>query len=166
VSNNQVVRADFAMKVGRMDQIVEVSAGLPPIATDDATLSETIATQQTQRSAVEWPRCAATGDDHTDGDRWIENAIKQSRKRRRIYRGRHARIQNGLSLDGISIMSNLITEATFHPNVDAVQEVQVQTGTYPAQYGGYLGVQINATTKSGTNSLHGSVFEFFAKQLF
>jgi len=29
VSNNQVVRADFAMKVGRMDQIVEVSAGLP-----------------------------------------------------------------------------------------------------------------------------------------
>jgi len=40
-------------------------------------------------------------------------------------------IQNGLSLDGISIMSNLITEATFHPNVDAVQEVQVQTERIP-----------------------------------
>jgi len=75
-------------------------------------------------------------------------------------------IQNSLSLDGISIMSNLITEATFHPNVDALQEVQVQTGTYPAQYGGYLGVQINAATKSGTNSLHGSVCDFLRNNYF
>ena len=63
-------------------------------------------------------------------------------------------------MDGVSIMNNLITTTTFRPSVDAIQETQIQTGTYPAQYGHYMGVQINVITKGGTNSLHGSVFEF------
>ncbi|HEY9502028.1 MAG TPA: hypothetical protein VIR01_10425, partial [Pyrinomonadaceae bacterium] len=69
-------------------------------------------------------------------------------------------VQNSISLDGVSIMTNLINTTSIRPSVDAVQEVQVQTGTYPADYGGYMGVQINLISKSGTNSLHGSVFEF------
>jgi hypothetical protein len=36
-------------------------------------------------------------------------------------------------MDGVSMMNNLITTTTFRPSVDAVQEVQIQTGTYPAQ---------------------------------
>ena len=61
-------------------------------------------------------------------------------------------------------MNNLITQTTFRPSVDAIQEVQVQTGTYPAQYGGYIGVQINMISKSGTNDYHGSVFEFLRNE--
>ncbi len=38
---------------------------------------------------------------------------------------------------------------------------QVQTGSTSAEYGSYLGVHINVVTKSGTNRLHGAVFEFF-----
>ena len=44
--------------------------------------------------------------------------------------------------------------------MDSVQEVEVQTGTYSAQYGAYLGVHINVITKTGTNAIHGSVSEF------
>ena len=40
--------------------------------------------------------------------------------------------------------------------VETVQEVEVQTGTYSAQYGAYLGVHINMVTKSGTNQIHGA----------
>ena len=54
-------------------------------------------------------------------------------------------------MDGVSIMNNLITTTTFRPSVDAIQETQIQTGTYPAQYGHYMGVQINVITKGGTN---------------
>ena len=71
-------------------------------------------------------------------------------------------ITNSLSLDGITIMNNLITVTTVTPNVDAVEEVQIQNGNYTAQYGSYMGVHINLVTKSGTNSLHGAVFEFLA----
>ena len=45
-----------------------------------------------------------------------------------------------MSLDGISIMNNLITTTPNRPMVDSISEVEVQTGTYSAQYGAYLGV--------------------------
>ena len=47
------------------------------------------------------------------------------------------------------------------PIADAVTEMQVQTGSTSAEYGSYLGVHINVVTKSGTNTPHGAVFEFF-----
>ena len=65
-------------------------------------------------------------------------------------------IQNSMSLDGISIMNNLITTTPTRPMVETVQEVEVQTGTYSAQYGAYMGVHINMVTKSGTNQFHGT----------
>ncbi len=71
---------------------------------------------------------------------------------------------NSVSLDGVSIMNNLITTTTYRPSIDAVQEVQVQTGTYPAQYGGYLGVQINLVTKTGGNDFHGALFHFLRNE--
>ena len=49
--------------------------------------------------------------------------------------------------------------------VESVQEVEVQTGTYSAQYGAYLGVHINMVTKSGTNQFHGAAVEFLRNQV-
>jgi hypothetical protein len=49
--------------------------------------------------------------------------------------------------------------------IEAVQEVEIQTGTYSAQYGSYLGVHINMITKSGTNQVHGSLLEFLTNQV-
>src|SRR5262249_26441720 len=69
-------------------------------------------------------------------------------------------IQNSLALDGISIVNNLITTTPTRPIVEAVQELEEQTATSSAQYGAYMGVHLNMVTKSGTNSLHGSLVEF------
>ena len=49
--------------------------------------------------------------------------------------------------------------------VESVQEVEVQTGTYSAQYGAYMGVHINMITKSGTNQIHGALVEFLRNQV-
>ena len=46
------------------------------------------------------------------------------------------------------------------PNPDAVQEFSIQTSTFDAQYGRGVGGVVNVVTKSGTNELHGSVFEY------
>src|SRR5258707_10003279 len=73
-------------------------------------------------------------------------------------------IQNSMSLDGISIMNNLVTTTPTRPMVETVQEVEVQTGTYSAQYGAYMGVHINMVTKGGTNRLHGNVVEFLRNE--
>jgi hypothetical protein len=46
-------------------------------------------------------------------------------------------------------------------NFDFIQEVQVQTGGFEARYGQALGGIVNALTKSGSNSFHGSLFSYF-----
>src|SRR5258707_8207970 len=74
-------------------------------------------------------------------------------------------IQNSMSLDGISIVNNLITNTPTRPMVETIQEMEVQTGTYSAQYGAYLGVHINMVTKSGTNQVHGALVEFLRNQV-
>ena len=51
-------------------------------------------------------------------------------------------------------------------NFDFVQEVQVQTGGFEAQYGEALGGVVNVVTKSGTNQYHGDVFGYFQPQQF
>src|SRR5437667_3194131 len=52
------------------------------------------------------------------------------------------------------------------PPVDAVQEFKIVTNSYDAQYGRTAGGVINVSLKSGTNNLHGSVFEFARRKQF
>src|SRR4030095_2938880 len=52
------------------------------------------------------------------------------------------------------------------PFPDALQEFRVETSALAAQHGGHSGASVNAVTRSGTNSLHGSVFEFVRDRRF
>jgi Carboxypeptidase regulatory-like domain len=73
---------------------------------------------------------------------------------------------NEVTLDGVD--NNTVSNAgsigrngiAFVPSVDAVQEFKVKTSTFSAEFGHAAGAVINATIKSGTNALHGVLFEF------
>jgi hypothetical protein len=160
VESNQIVRSDFRLTIGQVSERVVVSGGAPPISTDDASVREVIG----ERSVAELPlngrdplQLATTTPGVLPGQKGA-NGIPPGED----FVGAGTReIQNSISLDGISIVNNLITTAPFHPSPDAVSEFEVQTGTYSAQYGAYLGVHLNLISKSGTNELHGALWEFF-----
>ena len=166
ISANQTVRTNFGLRIGQVSERLEVTADVPPIKTDDASINELINAKATSelplngRNALRLatltpgviPGRKSPAGNPGGGEGFIGAGTRE--------------IQNSVSLDGVSIMNNLITTATYRPSVDAIEEVQVQTGTYPAQYGGYLGVQVNLVTKSGTNDLHGALFEFVRNDKF
>src|SRR5438876_3887552 len=52
------------------------------------------------------------------------------------------------------------------PFPDALQEFKVETSAVPAQYGQHSAGAVNAVTKSGTNELHGDLFEFVRNKVF
>jgi len=66
---------------------------------------------------------------------------------------------NEVLLDGVSVTSNGNAEM-YVPSVDATQEFKVQTNSFDAEFGRFLGGVVNASIKSGTNEFHGSLAEF------
>src|SRR5262249_39850430 len=66
---------------------------------------------------------------------------------------------NHYTLDGVENTDVNFNTYVLRPSIDAVQEFKVQSGIYSAEFGRSIG-QINATTKSGSNEYHSSIFEF------
>ena len=74
---------------------------------------------------------------------------------------------NNWEIDGGDVMdSGSMSNLNVFPNVDALDQVQVLTSSYDAQYGRSGSGAVEAVTKSGTNSFHGEAFEFLRNQFF
>lgn len=67
---------------------------------------------------------------------------------------------NGFMVNGGNVEEGAFMGTAIIPNLDSIAEFRIVTNNFDAEYGNYAGGQINAITKSGTNSLHGDVFEF------
>ena len=165
VSINQIVRNDFTLSPGSVQESITVEAAAPVIKTDDATISATITSKQISDLPMNGRNVlmlATTTPGVLPGTKGTQGVPPGQ-----DFIGAGTReIQNSMSLDGISIMNNLITTSPTQPMVETVQEVEVQTGTYSAQYGAYLGVHLNMVTKGGTNAIHGNLVEFIRNDAF
>src|SRR3954467_9309926 len=67
---------------------------------------------------------------------------------------------NYFLLDGVSNTDPTFNTMNVSPSPDAVQEFQVQTGSYSAEMGGAGGGQINIITRQGTRRFHGTAYEY------
>jgi hypothetical protein len=67
--------------------------------------------------------------------------------------------QNNIMMDGVSTMDTGNNGQMLQMNVEAIAEVKVLTSGYQAEYGRSSGLQITAVTKSGTNRIHGSLYD-------
>ena len=68
---------------------------------------------------------------------------------------------NGFAVNGSSVEEDFNNIASVVPNLDSIAEFSVLTSNFGAEYGNFSGGQVVVTTKTGTNDLHGSAFEFF-----
>ena len=68
--------------------------------------------------------------------------------------------QNRYYYDGIEAMDYDSYGFSFSPSIDAIQEFKVQSSTYSAEVGGAPGGQVNLTTRGGSNTVNGTLWEF------
>ncbi|MGB2625967.1 MAG: carboxypeptidase regulatory-like domain-containing protein [Candidatus Acidiferrum sp.] len=161
---NQVARVDFELKVGQVSQTVEVS-GAPPILTTESTQVETIIDSRTNvalplatRNYVQLTMLAP-GAVHPDPSQFNTGDNVNSGARPFINGNREQ--SDNFLLDGMDnneVSDNLLG---YTPSPDAIEEFNLITNNAPAEFGNFMGGIVSATIKSGTNSFHGGVFEFF-----
>jgi Carboxypeptidase regulatory-like domain len=72
---------------------------------------------------------------------------------------------NEFLYDGISALQPEPGQVVFNPVIDAIQEFKVEINSPAAEFGRFNGGVINLTTRSGTNEIHGTVFEFLRNEV-
>ena len=156
---------NFALKPGSVSEIVEVSAAPPVLETQSGSVGQVV----DSRSVNDLP---LNGRNFTFLAQLAAGVnTPQADTRGNAASGAFAAngnrpAQNNYLLDGIDNNSDTVdflngTNFVVLPPVDAIEEFKVQTTGFSAEYGRSGAAVLNATIKSGTNELHGAVWEFF-----
>ena len=149
VPMDQAIRTDFSLKVGSETQTVSVRHPRRRFPTTTLRWAKPSTPKPCRicrlmgHNALE---IAATASNVTIGPSSGYNNVPPGED---FIGAGQREIQSSMTLDGVSIMNNLITTAPARPSSDMISEVQMQSGNYPAQYGSYLGLHVNLVSKSG-----------------
>src|SRR5437870_1310939 len=165
VNVNANVRVDFTLKPGSTETTVEVTAAAPVLQTQDASVGQVVNQQNVNNLPLNGRNFTflaqlAAGVNSPQADT-RGNAASGA-----FAANGNRPAQNNYMLDGIDNNSDTVdflngTNYVVLPPVDAIQEFKVQTSDFSAEFGRSGAAVLNATIKSGTNSFHGSVWEFF-----
>ncbi|MBS1854618.1 MAG: TonB-dependent receptor [Acidobacteria bacterium] len=161
VGNN--IQINVGMQLGTVSESVKVSAQADMVQTSDNTISQVIdqrrivdlplnGRQPTQLILLAGAALTAPGGDTVSSKNFFSSTSIS-------VAGGQANTLNYM-LDGADNNDSFSNVNLPIPFPDALQEFSVDTGTLPGQYGLHPGGTVNAVTKSGTNSLHGDLFEF------
>ncbi|MBC8035858.1 MAG: carboxypeptidase regulatory-like domain-containing protein, partial [Rhizobiales bacterium] len=155
----QTLRVDFSLNVGDVTESVSVTAEVPVMKTESAELGQVVDNKtviglpvrgRDFMAFVSMVPGAAPSRGSVGGGGLDQTGYNVSGQRRS---------DNVVYVDG-GMVSQGNGGTTFFPNLDALQEVEVKTALYGAEFGVKPGGQISTVTKSGTNAMHGTGFYF------
>jgi hypothetical protein len=161
---NQIARVDFKMEVGEVTQTVEVSGAAPILQTESTATGDAINSAKLTSLPLNGRNFATLtllipGAISTSPTVMSTSARFQSSGSRPQVNGNREQTNNFL-LDGVETGETVGNRIGYQPNVDALEEVKVITGNGGGEYGNVGGASVVMTLRSGTNQLHGNVFEF------
>jgi hypothetical protein len=163
---NQVVTLNSTMQLGGTQEVVEVTAEAPLVETTSTQMGAVV----NQRAVSQLPLNARdtyqllqlqpgvqsqTGSDLFYGS---DNAGVVS-----VNGGRGR--SNNFSVNGGDANDQFANLPAVQPTPDSIEEFRVLTNTFDAEYGRNSGAVVNVVTKSGTNTFHGNVYEFFRNKV-
>ncbi len=163
----QQVSLDISLKLGSVQEAVEVTATLDVLRTTDARVGEVIDSTSVHelplngRMLVDLVLAAPgahVGHGAQTGD--MNPLYWRPGQRSAVTIGGARPNANFFLLDGATDTDPTFNTLNLSPSPDAVQEFDVKTGSYPAEMGGGGGGQVNIVTRSGTAQFHGTIYDF------
>jgi hypothetical protein len=167
LENGTTLRINLALKMGKANETVEVSGAAALVKTDDANVSEVIENKFVRdlptegRNYLNFAQIlpnfnSGTGD--TSRLAWgLASATMPGAMQLNVGGTEYG---VGYYVDGLNNNDNWVEGPLMNVNQDTIQEVKAEVSNYSAEYGRDVG-QISVTSKSGSNALHGSVYDTF-----
>jgi outer membrane receptor protein involved in Fe transport len=170
----QRARLDFTLSPGNVEQAITVEGISPLLNTGSPVVGKVV----NQVEVSKLPLAIRNWDDlialvpGVQGDRYTEESGSTSAGRTggvSVHGNRS--LQNNFMLDGVdnnSISTNVqeLSTQVSRPSVDAINEFRVVTSAFAAEYGRAPGAAISVTTKSGTNRIRGTAYDYFRNDRF
>jgi len=159
VSVGNVVSLDVALEPGESSESITVTGETPLIEEKSETIAQVV-------SAKEVTDIPLNGRSYLEAANYVPGVIPTSSGRDNSFSAYgNTGLQNAFLLDGARNVNYLRGLDNFRrdmvrPPLDALREFSVQTSNFSAEYGAAAGGVVNAITKSGSNSLHGSAYDF------
>jgi Carboxypeptidase regulatory-like domain len=165
---NQVITLNSTLTIGAQQETVEVTSEAPLVDTtstqlgavvDDRTVSELpLNARDTYQFLQLQPGVMSTSGSSNSIVYGSDEAGAVS-----VNGGRGR--SNNFSVNGGDANDQFVNLPTVQPSPDSIEEFRVITNTFDAEYGRNSGSVVNVVTKSGTNDLHGDVYEFFRNKV-
>ncbi len=168
---NQTAQLNITLDLGSITEQVNVTSDVPLLATETSSVGQVVENRSIQSLALNgrqfWQLVALVpGASYTPGGQGTRTgggSIRSSAVNVQI--NGTGFIYNGWLLDGSDITEYEQGGTNIQPNVDALAEFKVFTANMPAEYGHTPNI-VSAITKSGTNAVHGTAFEFLRNDAF
>lgn len=171
---NQIARFSFHLKVKGGNEVVDVVDEAPVLQADNAQINTIIDSKTNDNlplASRNFVQLSLLAPGAVSIDPSTMNTGSQTAQEiagnggGRPYINGNREQSNDFLLDGIDDNQASENAVGFTPSPDAIQEFNVITQNASAEFGNYQGGIISATLKSGTNSFHGDVFEFFRNDI-
>ena len=161
---NQHARVDIALKVGQVSETVEVTGAAPVLETENATVSTVVDSLSADKLPLATRNYVqltllAPGAVHPSVNSF-NNGDNTASGARPYINGNREQANNFLldGMDNNQVSDNLLG---YTPAPDAIQEFNLITNNASAEFGNFQGGIVSTTIKSGTNSFHGDLWEYF-----
>jgi hypothetical protein len=170
VTVTETATIDGTLQIGSQSQQVEVTAEADAVQTTGATQGTVLGGSTIAEIPLTVRNYTALLGLSAGANTSVANAGALGRGTQEIATNGLAVSQNNYSMDGASVVNPSGSGSSADAggatgmgivNPDAIAEFKIQTSLFDAGYGRNPGASVNVVTKSGSNSFHGSAFEFF-----
>ena len=166
LSGSNRARVDAKLQPGSVSQTVTVETQAAALQTDSAIMAQTVnntAVQDLPLNGRNFAELETLVPGANDGPE--TGSLDDRMPRSALSVNGQSEILNQQLIDGADNTERIIHQVGVRPSIDSIQELDIQTSNYSAEFGSTAGGVVNVITKAGTNAFHGDVFEFFRNDI-